>query len=154
MEFRKPYKGLKLNKCSFSKVDYFNKPGNYIIKESDVVRYVGRSECCVYRAAYRHFAKWCKGRRVAKKYKDTFYSRHNSKITLCIILHENPVGNEIALIEHFKPTDNRQNKYIFRIAGKSITVEDYVADKQKANHPFDIELLQLWESEALLNDQI
>lgn len=95
----------KHKKCAFKK-DAFSAPGIYIIfnNKREIV-YVGRSSVSVYKAAYRHFAKWCRGKRVLGKYSDRFYDRQ--KHYLYMFKSNNPVQVEAALCKMLSPRDNR-----------------------------------------------
>ena len=104
LTFKKPYndKGA----CNWPRSKYRLAKGVYIIKVGEEIKYVGRSNYCLYRAAYRHFANWCKGKRIGGKYGDTYYDR-NGDTYLSMFLTDNPEMTEVELTHKLKPTDNR-----------------------------------------------
>lgn len=123
IEYRKPY-NKSGKKCQWLRKNWHQVPGVYVIKVGDVIKYVGRSDYCVYQAAYRHFAKWCKLRKPNSNYRDVFYSRSTPFIRLALIKEENNFSLEQELIFELQPTDNRNSKgEIFNFRSKRLVPE-------------------------------
>lgn len=91
-------------KVSHRRKDYFNYPGVYVIKIGGIIRYVGRSGVCVYRACYRHFQKWCKKPR-SNGQMDRHYKKAGAEVA--IIKTADYEVQEIYLTHQLNPTDNR-----------------------------------------------
>jgi hypothetical protein len=109
--FKNPY-GLSLTGnrvCNFKRKEYFNAKGVYVIrcKESKKTLYVGSGNC-VYRALYRHFAKWCEGERNVGRgytYKDYFV---DANLVECAIFKTTNYRElESSLISSLRPRDSR-----------------------------------------------
>ena len=91
-------------KVTHRRKDYWKQTGVYIIRVEGVIRYVGRSAGCVYRACYRHFQKWCKKPRNSG-HMDSHYPKNGAEVAI-IITDDFEIG-EAQLAHELQPTDNR-----------------------------------------------
>jgi hypothetical protein len=95
-EFKPPYQAD--GSCSFARSEFFNREGIYLIRQRDEVVYVGRG-ACVYRTAYRHFAKWCNGKPGEK-----WYDRADPTLEMALIKGDGKM--EEMLVKALRPRDN------------------------------------------------
>lgn len=111
LSFQPPFeKQIKIYKKRTLR-QYKDNPGIYIIKENNVVVYIGMSGSCVVESLYRHFYRWrdCY-RGMGCEYRTSYYDLLEvNKYEVAILLIEEKQVNEVerALIWSLKPRDNR-----------------------------------------------
>lgn len=101
---------------------YKGKSGCYIIKENNVVVYVGYSGVNLYKTILRHFQKW------SSKYQEVVtyvndYSRNDYKIRVITCTPKQAERLEKALINKYSPRDNSNNN-----EAADFTADSYTKD--------------------------
>ena len=117
------------------------RPGVYLIKENEVIVYVGMSASCVVTAMYRHFYRWSDSKTGRAVYRVTYNRRLSENKYTCIIIHtetHQAAQMEKAFIRSIKPRDNR-NYYEEQ--------EDIVIEQAKIID-FDFDKIDLTAEEA------
>ena len=109
-EFQSVFNGRSKNggrKISYPEIK--QQAGVYIIKENDIVVYVGMSSSCAIKACYRHFYVWNDKR--GNHYRTTYINQletHTYTIMLMPMDKTQAGDFEKAMILALKPRDNRQ----------------------------------------------
>jgi Uri superfamily endonuclease len=99
-----PYKEKR--KCSFKNLN--RTKGVYIIKENNVIVYIGKSNYDLYKTLYRHFQRWNDKR----LYRVTYIDYMSSNSYLCAVIPTSDILEtddlEKRLIFQEQPRDNRE----------------------------------------------
>jgi hypothetical protein len=123
-----PYK-IENNKriCSLS----YTGPGVYLIKENDIVVYIGRSKTDVKKTLYRHFQKWIDLRSdktsngIARiTYHGLDLSKYLIKVVLCKSIEDVCTLEEV-LIKVLEPRDNTLKASKYGIKYKKIITSKF-----------------------------
>ena len=108
--------GLRINPTIF---------GCYIIKEDNIIVYVGYSGVSIYNALTRHFQSWEDNRQYRVTYKDRL-ADHNYEIAAIAVDNKQHAAQlEKELILHLQPRDNRKR------------YEEYIAEKELPEGSFE-----------------
>lgn len=113
----------------------FNKQGGcYIIKENNVIVYVGMSKSCVVKAMYRHFYKW-----TDNPYRVTYEKEVENKIytAAIIVCSAEQAGKlEQGLVLALNPRDNKDR--FERVLDELIEARGYSKEQIKQVNKNDI----------------
>lgn len=102
-----------------------NKSGCYLIKENNVVVYVGYSGYNLYKTLYRHFQEW-NGQQHLVSYKNKLKS-NNYKVRVILCTPTQALKLEKAYINKHKPRDN-----------KNMIEDDYKIDLSTENLMYSV----------------
>jgi|WetSurMetagenome_2_1015567.scaffolds.fasta_scaffold728884_2 excinuclease UvrABC nuclease subunit len=84
------------------------RPGVYLIKENNIVVYIGYSAYSIYKTMYRHFQAWTHKQQQVVTYKQTYAKNYTARLIYCT--PKQAISLERTLILKYKPRDN-ENKY-------------------------------------------
>jgi len=135
LDFKAPFDPAKIDGRKRRTLGgYRKKSGVYIIKEDEVIVYVGMSTSCIVEALYRHFYAWPdrkdNRRRKPGWYRITYADTLDDKdyeITVILTTPQQAPALERSMIVFLNPRDNRQ-KYQFALEelynNRKITTDD------------------------------
>lgn len=103
--FVKPYYLNGKGKRAYLSQKKFKVPGVYIIKENDIVVYIGMSKSDVWRSLYRHFQEWNDWRRERITYKHLM-QQHKYEVSVIRTTPFDASQLETVLIQKYRPRDN------------------------------------------------
>jgi hypothetical protein len=102
-EFVPPFAAAKKRSLSA----YMRQAGIYLIKENDIIVYVGMSKSCVVKACYRHFERWNDSRGIPRMTYKEFLETYSYSVLIIPVCAHQVEGFERALIVALKPRDNK-----------------------------------------------
>ena len=124
--FEKPYKSPNRTNLTY----LIKKTGVYIIKENNIIVYIGRSGVNLYKTMYRHFEHWEHKTQQVITYKHKLNkNKYSVKYILCS--PSEAIKLEKALILKHKPRDNEQKYEAYKTDKKIIKSYNNFIVKEK-----------------------